>query len=252
MPAGLATIANPLRWQLLSELARSDRRVNELMCLLGQPQNLVSYHLRELREAGLVSARRSSFDGRDSYYRMHGERLAEVLCAAATSLDSGLRLKAAPPEVGTLSSQPRRVLFLCTGNSSRSQMAEALLEHLSAHSIDAHSAGSHPRPLDPMAIGVMVTRGIDTSANSSKHLGEFIGSNFDQVVTLCDKVREVCPEFPGSPEPIHWSIPDPSSITGTEEERYAAFESVAADLEVRITHLIAQLAVPEGETTNVR
>ena len=252
MPGGLLAIANPLRWRILRELARSDRRVNELTVLIGEPQNLVSYHLRELRDSGLVSARRSSFDGRDSYYRMHRERFAEVLCAAATSLDPGLRLDIAAFETGPVRGPRRRVMFLCTGNSSRSQMAESLLELLAGNAIEAHSAGSNPRPIDPMAVRVMAARGIDISANTSKHLAKFSRSRFDQVVTLCDKVREVCPEFPGSPEAIHWSIPDPSLTTGTEEERYAAFESVAADLEVRINHLIAQLVMSEGETTNVR
>src|SRR6478609_2553542 len=93
LPDAFRVVANPDRWQLLSELARSDRRVNELTGLLGKPQNLVSYHLRELRDAGLVSSRRSSFDGRDAYYRVDLERCAEVLCAAGAALDPGLRLE---------------------------------------------------------------------------------------------------------------------------------------------------------------
>ena len=88
-----------------------------------------------------------------------------------------------------------RVLFLCTGNSARSQMAEALLEHMSAGTIDAASAGSHPKPLHPNAVRVLRTRGIDISANRTKHLDEFVAQRFDTVITLCDRVREVCPEF---------------------------------------------------------
>jgi ArsR family transcriptional regulator, arsenate/arsenite/antimonite-responsive transcriptional repressor / arsenate reductase (thioredoxin) len=252
MPGALRVVANPHRWRLLGELARSDRRVSELTGLLGEPQNLISYHLRELRGAGLVSSRRSSFDGRDAYYRVDLSRCAEVLCAAAASLDPGLRLEVVAPAAVQRRGRRPRVLFLCTGNSARSQIAEAVLEHLSGHAIEACSAGSHPKPLHANAVRVMARRGIDISANTSKHLDEFVASRFDQVITLCDKVREVCPEFPGPPEAVHWSIPDPGAAGDSEEESYSAFERVAADLEVRIRFLIVRLSIPEGGTIHVR
>jgi protein-tyrosine-phosphatase/DNA-binding transcriptional ArsR family regulator len=252
MPGPLRVVANPHRWRLLCELARSDRRVGELTGLLGEPQNLVSYHLRELRQAGLVSSRRSSFDARDAYYRVDLARCGEVLCAAATALDPGLRLEAVPPAPSPRRHRRPRVLFLCTGNSARSQVAAALLEQLSGHAFEARSAGSHPRRLHPNAVRVMASRGVDISANASTYLDEFARSRFDQVITLCDKVREVCPEFPGPAEAVHWSIPDPSAAGDTDEESYPAFEQLAADLEVRIRHLIARLSLPEGGTSNVR
>src|SRR5438128_6174528 len=122
----LQLVAEPHRWRLLGELTRSDRRVGELAELLGEPQNLVSYHLAELRRAGLVSARRSSADGRDSYYRVEPLRCGEFLCSAGAALHPGLRLGVLPPEPVEISGRrARRVLFLCTGNRSRSQMAEA-------------------------------------------------------------------------------------------------------------------------------
>src|SRR5262245_9863458 len=96
----LQLLADPLRWQILQELARSDRRVNELTDLAGKPQNLVSYHLRALRQAGLVSARRSSADGRDSYYRVDVARCGHLLCAAGAALQPGLRLELAPTRAG--------------------------------------------------------------------------------------------------------------------------------------------------------
>src|SRR4051812_16956461 len=99
MPDALQVVAHPHRWRLLRELSRSDRRVGELTELLGEPQSLVSYHLRELRAAGWVSPRRSSFDGRDSYYRVDLARCGEVLRAAASSLDPGLRLEPVAPAV---------------------------------------------------------------------------------------------------------------------------------------------------------
>src|SRR5439155_14299226 len=169
----LQVLADRLRWRLLGELAGSDRRVGELTQLLGEPQNLVSYHLRELRGAGLVSSRRSSFDGRDSYYRANLARCGELLCAAGVALDPGLSLTVTPPPFARRRERRPRVLFLCTGNSARSQIAEALLAHLSDHTIEARSAGSHPKALHPNAVRVMAARHIDISQHTTKHLTRF-------------------------------------------------------------------------------
>lgn len=242
----LQLVADPQRWRLLSELSCSDRRVAELTELVGQPQSLVSYHLRELRDAGLVSSRRSSFDGRDAYYRVHLRRCQELLGAAGAALEPGLRLTPSYPAPEGRSGRARRVLFLCTGNSARSQMAEGLLEHLSGHTVEARSAGSHPKALHPRAVQVMADRGIDISGRNAKHLGRFARSRFDAVVTLCDRVREVCPEFPGRPTATHWSIPDPAAEGDTDEAARAAFERTASDLETRIGSLIARLSTTEG------
>jgi protein-tyrosine-phosphatase/DNA-binding transcriptional ArsR family regulator len=245
----LHTIADPRRWRLMTELARSDLRVNELTSLVGEPQNLVSYHLRELREAGLVSSRRSSFDARDAYYRLDLSRCGDMLRATAAALHPGLSLQGPPSPQRSRKRLPR-VLFLCTGNSARSQMAEAMLEHLSDHTVEARSAGSHPKALHPNAVRVMDERGIDISGCSPKHLGRFARAHFDQVITLCDKVREVCPEFPGTPAVAHWSIADPAAEGGTDDETLSAFERTARELEDRIGHLIARLST-EGERASV-
>jgi protein-tyrosine-phosphatase/DNA-binding transcriptional ArsR family regulator len=250
-PAILSLAADPHRWQLLSALAQSDRRVGELTELTGKPQNLVSYHLAELRNAGLVLARRSSADRRDVYYRVDLRRCQELFAAASGSLHPGLRLMPAPtPLTRAAHGRGLRVLFLCTGNSARSQMAEALLAARSMHAIDARSAGSTPKPLHPNAVRVMTERGIDIGRNPTKHLRRFARMRFDRVITLCDKVREVCPEFPGTPTTAHWSIPDPAATGDSDESTYPAFQQVADELETRIGVLIAELVTQPTERTN--
>jgi protein-tyrosine-phosphatase len=209
--------------------------VGELCELAGRRQSLVSYHLRQMRDGGLVSMRRSAADGRDTYYVLDLPRCAELLSDAGASLHPGL----APARRAPARAAPARVLFLCTGNSARSQIAEALCEQLSGGAVSAASAGSHPKPLHPNAVRVMRERGIDLAARRSKHLSEFADQRFDSVISLCDRVREVCPEFPGAPELIHWSIPDPAREPGSDEDTLPAFERIADEIETRISFLLA-------------
>ncbi len=237
-PAFLGLVGHPVRWRLLDALVESDRPVRELTALVDEPQSLVSYHLRKLRDGGLVAARRSSADGRDTYYAIDLVQCSRQLQGAGGDLHPGLRL--APPARPS-SRRPARVLFLCTGNSARSQMAEALIEQLSEGTVRAESAGSHPKPLHPNAVRVMRKRGIDIRGNRTKHLDEFVDQPFDAVVTLCDRVREVCPDFPADPRVVHWSIADPADTGATDRASLPAFEDTAADLEVRIGFLLAQL-----------
>jgi protein-tyrosine-phosphatase/DNA-binding transcriptional ArsR family regulator len=237
---------HPLRWQLINALARSDRRVRELSSLLGQPQPLVSYHLHQLRAADLVSSRRSSFDGRDSYYSLDLDRCGELLGSAGADIHPALSLERSNPAATRRRSRPPRVLFLCTGNSSRSQMAEALGRERSGGALEAFSAGSRPRPLHPNAIRAMKRRGIDISQQRSKHLDSFRGRRLEYVISLCDRVREVCPEFPGHPQTIHWSIPDPAAEPGSDRETYPAFERTVTELEMRISYLLHHISQPEG------
>lgn len=147
-----------------------------------------------------------------------------------------------------------RVLFLCTGNSARSQIAEALLIERSGHAVDARSAGSHPRPLHDNAGRVMAERGLDVAGNTTKHLRLFARMRFDRVITLCDKVRKICPEFPGAAATAHWSIADPAAEGDTDDATYPAFRHVADELKARVDLLVAELVArpTEGTTSHAR
>jgi protein-tyrosine-phosphatase len=222
----------------------------ELTDLVGEPQSLVSYHLRQLRNGGLVSSRRSAADGRDCYYAIDLPACERELQAAGAGLHPALWLAPRGPLPATVRARrKRRVLFLCTGNSARSQIAQALLEHMSGTAIDSASAGSHPKPLHPNAVRVMQRRGIDISANRTKHLSELLAQPFDTVITLCDRVREVCPEFPSNPQLVHWSIPDPARPGASNRDTYSAFERTAAELETRIRYLLHLQAEPSTTQT---
>jgi protein-tyrosine-phosphatase len=257
-PDFLQLAGHPLRWRLLRELAQSDRTVRELCELVGEAQNLVSYHLGKLREQGVVFARRSTADGRDAYYAVDLTRFGELLWSTADALHPGLR----PPSPGwgagtrgaaAIAPEAVRVLFLCTGNSARSQIAEALLRHRSEGRVEACSAGSHPKPLHPTAVRIMRDEyGIDLDAARPKHLDVFADERFDWVISLCDRVREICPDFPGGPATVHWSIPDPS--TGPTEGRagHRRFRELAAELDVRVGFLLAAIAEGEPAPRNSR
>ena len=236
-----------MRWQLVGELGRSDRRVGELVELTGKPQNLVSYHLAECRRAGIVRSRRSSADGRDVYYSADMFRCRDLLADTGRALHPGLLLAPAPPRDVTVRRGRVRLLFLCTGNSARSQIAEALVTHHSKGMVDAQSAGSHPKPLHPDALRVMAERGIDIAGHESKPLSRFAARRFDRVITLCDKVREVCPEFRGAALTSHWSIADPAAGPAADPSNGGAirnaFNDVAGEIERRVELLLADLHV---------
>jgi len=120
----------------------------------------------------------------------------------------------------------KRVLFLCTHNSARSQMAEGLLRKHAGERFDVQSAGTEATRVHPMAIEAMREAGIDISNHRSKKLDEFLGQDFDYVITVCDQANESCPVFPGAPERIHWSFEDPSKATGTHDQKLQFFRRV--------------------------
>lgn len=244
-PTFVRLAAHPLRWSLLAALTDSDYRVRELVTHVGEPQNLVSYHLRLLREGGLVTSTRSSHDGRDSYYHLDLDRCADLLAETGTALHPLLRRDAAPPvpPSGRRGSPPVAVLFVCTGNSARSPMAEALLRHHTAGRVTAASAGTRPKAqLHPHAVRVLGDRfGIDLSDRLPRHLDDLAGRRFDQVITLCDRAREACPELPHHPRRSHWSIPDPATTGDGVQPGYAAFARAATEIDTRVRHLLPML-----------
>jgi arsenate reductase (thioredoxin) len=127
-----------------------------------------------------------------------------------------------------------RVLFLCTHNSARSQMAEGLLRHLGGERFDAHSAGTEATQVRPLAITAMTEIGIDISTQASKTLDPYVEQRFDDVITVCDDANETCPFFPNAVHRVHWSVPDPSKAAGTEAQQLAVYRKVRDDLRTRI------------------
>jgi ArsR family transcriptional regulator, arsenate/arsenite/antimonite-responsive transcriptional repressor / arsenate reductase (thioredoxin) len=244
VPPFLVLAGHPVRWRILVELAGSDLQVHELTRVVGRPQGLVSYHLARLRTEGLVSSRKSSFDGRAAYYRVHLDRCGELLGATGAALHPSFASSGPTPAPARRPGKARRrasVLFICTGNGARSQMAEAILREQAGDRVDVVSAGSHPKSVHPNAIRLLAERGIDISGSRSKPIAQFHGRHFDYVITLCDKVREICPEFPGSAQTMHWSIEDPSRATGSLRDTRPVFRALATELQSRIEFLTARI-----------
>lgn len=241
---------HPIRWNLLMRLARSDERVQDLIEQLKLPQNLVSYHLRQLRDGHLVYERRSSEDSRTVYYSLDFEQFQTQFLIAGkmlhpTMIDGPVGDGRSPGQL----TPPLRVLFLCTHNSARSQMAEVLLRHVSHGAIEAFSAGSSPAPrVHPLAVRAMEAIGINMHEQYPKHFERYQGQHFDAIVTVCDRVREVCPTFPDDPERIHWSFPDPAEAIGEKALQYVVFERMGMQLTFRLRLLISVLNRDHSKT----
>jgi arsenate reductase len=131
-----------------------------------------------------------------------------------------------------------RVLFVCTHNSARSQMAEGLLRHLASDTFEAFSAGTQVSSVRPEAISVMAELGIDISAQQSKSVDQFVGQQFSWVITVCDRARESCPYFPGAEQTAHWGFDDPAEAQGTDAERLHVFRRVRDEIRDRLRMFI--------------
>lgn len=138
--------------------------------------------------------------------------------------------------------RPVRVLFLCTGNSARSQMAEAILEQLGGSRFEVESAGTEPNGINPFTLQVLREAGIDWSAATSKSVVQFADRSFDYVITVCDRARQACPVFRGADQSLHWDIPDPAEVEGPDHARAAAFRTAYGDLRARIGTFVATAA----------
>lgn len=129
---------------------------------------------------------------------------------------------------------PIRVLFLCTGNSARSQLAEALLGRMGGAGFEVASAGTEPKGVNPCTIRVLADHGIDWTGATSKLASQFVGQPWDYVITVCDRARQACPVFPGEHNRLHWGLEDPAEVEGTDVEKLAAFQRTAVDLTQRL------------------
>jgi ArsR family transcriptional regulator, arsenate/arsenite/antimonite-responsive transcriptional repressor / arsenate reductase (thioredoxin) len=239
-PEFIKSLAHDIRWQLLKVLSHGDYRVHELVDHIDQPFNLVSYHLKKLLQSDVVRYRRSDADRRDLYYSLDLEKLRAQFYLAMVTIHpaiSNFPWSGAKPDNNV---KRASVLFLCTGNSARSQMAEAILRDLSKGAVAAYSAGNHPEPVHPLAIETLSKRGIDISQQVPKHLDSFINDNFDEVITVCDRIRENCPTLPGCKQVTHWSIADPAGISD-KATQIRAFVTIADELTTRITFFLTQL-----------
>lgn len=230
---GLRLLADETRLLLLRALRYSDHLVGELVEQTQLPQNLISYHLGVLRQAGLVQLHKSDADGRATYY---GVDLA-ALTALYRRVGAELALPVAPrPEA----LPAMTVVFLCRANSARSQIAEGWLRAMSGGRITVRSAGTEPTQLQPLAEQVMAEVGIDIGHHQAKHVDSLAHLAPDVVVTVCDIAREQCAVWRMAARRIHWSIPDPAGVADPDE-RLRAFRSVRDELRQRVAGMIELL-----------
>ena len=165
--------------------------------------------------------------------RMDLERLDDELVDLEATIAAAGRARGHRKE-RPMSETPIRVLFVCTGNSARSQMAEAVLERIGGADFEVHSAGTEPKGVNPYTVRVLADADTDWSTARSKSVDEFEGQSFDYVITVCDRARQSCPVFPGASNTMHWGLEDPAEVEGTDEAKLAAFKQTYLELNLRI------------------
>lgn len=178
--------------------------------------------------AALADQRAAIARQREDLDRLEGELidLEQTIAAAGRA-----RRKEPVPD-------PIRVLFVCTHNSARSQIAEALLQRYGGADFEVHSAGTEATQVNPFAVRVLADAGIDWSGARSKVITEFLDQRFDYVITVCDRARETCPVFPGSTNTLHWGLDDPSEVQGTDEQKLVAFHRTEQEVAGRLRPFI--------------
>jgi arsenate reductase (thioredoxin) len=183
--------------------------------------------------APLIAGQRAAITRqRDDLARLDGELIDLEATIAAAGRARGRRKERPMPE------KPIRVLFVCTGNSARSQIAEAVLTRLGGGDFEVFSAGTEPKGVNPYSVRVLADAGIDWSAARSKSVQEFLDQSFDYVITVCDRARQSCPVFPGQHNTLHWGLEDPAEVEGSDDERRAAFQRTYLELNQRIRPFI--------------
>ena len=187
----------------------------------------------DLDLAPLISGQRAAISRqRDDLARLDAELTDLEVTIAAAGHPGGIT------EESLVSDQPIRVLFVCTGNSARSQIAEALLRQYGGDDFAAFSAGTEPKGVNPYTIRVLSEVGIDWSAARAKSVREYLGEPFDYVITVCDRARQTCPVFPGDHNSLHWGLDDPAEVVGSDAERLAAFRRTQLEVSVRLRPFI--------------
>lgn len=231
-------LADETRLAIVRLLALNDLQPGELGAQLRTSPAALAYHLKQLRDVQLLRGHQSTFDRRDIYYSVDLERLQALYALAGDALHTSRS-----PTLGERGTEPNlerplRILFLCTHNRARSQLAEGLTRYLAGDQVEVFSGGSNPSELHPLTIEMLQDLGIDTSQLYPKSMDQFIGQSFDYIITTCDRVRGGCPTFPGDAQQIHWSFTDPSAVDD-EDVQYAAFCTTRRELLTRIRYLLS-------------
>ena len=254
-----SALGDESRMRILLCLKDSTLCLCHLTEILGLAGSTVSKHLSLLESAGLVESRQ---DGKWKYYRWfeggEGTCAAEALAWVRRHAEPGgqakddaakravvlARLNAPCPQEARA-----RVMFLCTGNSCRSQMAEALLRAMAGHHFEVYSAGLDPTPIAEMTRQVMREIGIDIEGQRPKSVLDFLGrEHFGHLITVCDRADALCPIFPGVSNRLHWPVNDPAEVEGTEDERLAAFRQARDELMFKISAWLMDQGIRDGET----
>jgi arsenate reductase len=176
--------------------------------------------------APIIGSQRAAIERR----RVELDRLDNEL----TDLENTIAAAGRGHKERPMSADPIRVLFVCTGNSARSQIGEAMLRDLGGADFEASSAGTEPRGVNPYTVRVLAEAGIDWSGARSKSVREFLGQPFDYVITVCDRARQTCPVFPGNHNTLHWGLDDPAEVEGTDELKLEAFRRTLTEISTRI------------------
>ncbi|WP_298202582.1 metalloregulator ArsR/SmtB family transcription factor [Desulfosporosinus sp.] len=235
----LRVLGEPHRLAIFTLLSTGPLQVKDLCTATSLSLPLVSQHLRVLRRIGLVQARRELGDARGVWYSIEPQPMTELKSTMSWLFDVASTVDRRPraDQFGIPAANCQdsfRVLFLCTANSARSQMAEALLEQVGGGLFEARSAGTQPRELHPLTVKALAEIGIDASEQTAKHYDVIASEPFRYVITVCDLANEECPELPGDYRRVHWSIADPLTASGTETEVYSAFVCARENLSRRI------------------